>query len=57
MITLTTGQKVFDTDQVVVTGGDYNEEENVLVIGEDGKESFLQVYYIEYGVVYANRVE
>jgi hypothetical protein len=57
MITLTTGQKVHNTEQVVVTGGDYNEEENVLVIGEDGKESSLQAYYIENGVVYANRIE
>lgn len=57
MIILQTGQQVLDTDSTVVTGGNFNDEDNVLVLNEEGQESFLQAYYIEHGVVYAEKTE
>lgn len=56
MITLVKDQQILDTDIKVVEGGTYNEEDNVLCINDEGQESYLQAYYIENGVVYAERV-
>jgi hypothetical protein len=57
MISLTIGQKVIGMEVTVVTGGNYNEEDNVLVVNDNGQESFLQAYYIVNGVVYAQKDE
>lgn len=57
MIHLETGQKLITTDQTVVTGGDYDEEEIVVVINSLGQTAGHQAYYIAHGVVYAERIE
>jgi hypothetical protein len=57
MIILTAGQTVLNTGAIVVTGGEYEEEENVLVRSDEGVESQLQAYYIVHGIVYAERQE
>jgi len=57
MITIEKGHKVHTTDMIVVTGGDFNEEDNVLVVNGEGVESYLQAYYIQNGVVYDQRNE
>jgi hypothetical protein len=55
MIKLITGQQVINSTQIVVNGGDFNEEDNVIVVGLDGVESNMQAYYIINSVVYAEK--
>ena len=57
MIHLETGQKLVTTDQTVVTGGDFGEEEVVEVINELGQTCCHQAYFIAHGIVYDQRVE
>lgn len=57
MITLTKGQLAPNKEQAVVNAGDYNEEDNVLVVNGEGQESYLQAYFIMHGTVYAEKTE
>ena len=57
MIHLETGQKLATTEQTVVTGGDFEEEQNVEVINELGQTCCFQAYYIAHGVFYHLRDE
>ena len=57
MISLKTNQKALTMEVFVVTGGDYNEEDNVLCINDENQESMYQAYFIENGINYAERIE
>jgi len=57
MITLVTGQKLATTEQTVVQGGEYGEEELVEVINDIGQTCYHQAYFIVHGIVYDQRTE
>ena len=57
MTHLETGQKLVTSNQTVINGGDYEEEEVVEVINELGQTCCYQAYFIVHGIVYDQRTE